>query len=101
MLNENDLTRTVGLRGIVSRVRKVVRVVGTISQVGSLKTTTEETRMDEEGLKVDTEYGLTYADCGHVVHKSEEVSGRCSICGMVVCGQCFSDPARRSRPTVL
>ena len=49
----------------------------------------EETYVDELGFPEKTEKAVIHqADCGHIVHSSQELAGRCVKCGSYLCHIC-------------
>jgi hypothetical protein len=87
ILDQIDEIKKKGLQS-----KKIVILKGPIAAGTPAVEKTEESLIDEEGLKEYSISELSYAPgCHHLIHSEEELGGVCVICGLALCKACSAN----------
>ena len=78
-IEEEVVEESMGLRGTIVRRRK--RIVDSY-----------------EGVRIVDRKEVSIAACGHVVRSSQDVGGKCCVCGRIVCRNCLRICERCLKP---
>ena len=77
-------------KGLLSK--RVVILKGPLQNGSPVVEKSEETIIDEEGMKEVTVSELSYAPaCHHLIHTEEELGGICIVCGNAICKSCSAN----------
>jgi hypothetical protein len=87
ILDQLDEIKKKGLQS-----KKIVILKGPALGGAPVLEKTEESVIDDEGLKEYSISELSYAPgCHHLIHSEEELGGVCAICGLALCKACSSN----------
>jgi hypothetical protein len=87
ILDQLDEIKKKGLQS-----KKIVILKGPALGGAPVVEKTEESIIDDEGLKEYSISELSYAPgCHHMIHSEEELGGVCVICGLTLCKSCSAN----------
>jgi hypothetical protein len=82
-----DQVHELSKKGLLSK--KIVILKGPALNGAPVVEKSEESLIDEEGLKEYSVSELSYAPgCHHLIHTEEELGGVCVVCGLALCRAC-------------
>jgi hypothetical protein len=82
-----DELQELSKKGLLSK--RVVILKGPLQNGSPVVEKSEETIIDDEGMKEVTVSELSYAPaCHHLIHTEEELGAVCVVCGQVMCRAC-------------
>jgi len=82
-----DELQELSKKGLLSK--RIVILKGALQNGSPVVEKSEESIIDEEGMKEVTISALSYAPaCHHLIHTEEELGAICVVCGQAMCRQC-------------
>jgi len=85
-----DELQELSKKGLLSK--KVVILKGPLQNGSPVVERSEESIIDDEGMKEVTISELSYAPaCHHIIHTEEELGAVCVVCGQAMCRACSAN----------